>query len=42
MTIVIGFVSDFMKNHHHQGEKMATLATINLDEVGVRRVAQRG
>ena len=42
MTIVIGFVSDFMKNHHHQGEKMVTLGLINLDEVGARRIAEQG
>ena len=41
MTIVIGFVSDFMKNHHHQGGKMVTLAIINLDQVGVRRSAKQ-
>ena len=42
MTIVIGFVSDFMKNHHHQGENMATLGLITLDEVGVRGSPQQG
>ena len=42
MTIVFGLVSDFMKNHHHQGKKMATLAIINLDEVGVRGSPQQG
>jgi hypothetical protein len=35
MTIVMGCVSDFMKNHHHQGKKMATLGLIILDQVGV-------
>ena len=39
MNIVIGCDRDFMKNHHHQGVKMATLRHIHLDtyEVGSGR-----
>ena len=42
MTIEIGFVSDFMKNHHHQGENMATLAIINLDDVRAPTIPEQG